>query len=71
MQLEFATRTQAECRRRYPSACRLGLILAARPGLLECMPLGDSAFGRIDGGHGLDGQDLLEIKTNELRNIYT
>ena len=39
---------------------RLGLILAARPGLRP-IPGGDSSFGRVGGGFGLDGTNHLEI----------
>lgn len=39
---------------------RLGLILAARPGLLP-IPAGESCFGRVGGGFGLDGMNHLEI----------
>jgi len=68
-ELEFADKNgdKLNVEARFETAAwpdRLGLILAARPGL-QVIPLGESAFGRIDGGHGLDGKDLLEIKTNE------
>ena len=39
---------------------RLGLILAARPGLLP-IPAGETCFGRVGGGFGLDGTNHLEI----------
>ena len=39
---------------------RLGLILAARPGL-QPIPAGETCFGRIGGGFGLDGTNHLEI----------
>ena len=39
---------------------RLGLLLAARPGLAP-IPAGESAFGRIGGGFGLDGTNHLEV----------
>ena len=39
---------------------RLGLVLAARPGLLP-IPAGDACFGRLGGGFGLDGTNHLEI----------
>lgn len=39
---------------------RLGLILAARAGLRP-IPAGDSSFGRVGGGFGLDGTNHLEI----------
>lgn len=39
---------------------RLGLILAARPGVLP-IPAGESCFGRVGGGFGLDGANHLEI----------
>ena len=39
---------------------RLGLILAARPGRKRIVP-GDSSFGQIGGGFGLDGTNHLEI----------
>lgn len=39
---------------------RLGLILAARPGL-QPIPAGEACFGRIGGGFGLDGTNHLEI----------
>ncbi len=41
-------------------ADRLGLILAARPGVLA-IPAGESSFGRVGGGFGLDGTNHLEI----------
>ncbi len=43
---------------------RLGLILAARPGLLP-IPSHEAAFGRIGGGYGLDGTNLLEFDAEE------
>lgn len=39
---------------------RLALILAARPGLRP-IPAGESCFGRVGGGFGLDGSNHLEI----------
>ncbi len=39
---------------------RLGLILAARPGLRP-IPAGEACFGRVGGGFGLDGTNHLEI----------
>ncbi len=39
---------------------RLGLILAARPGLLPIRE-GESSFGRVGGGFGLNGTNHLEI----------
>ena len=39
---------------------RLALILAARPGLLP-IPAGETCFGRVGGGFGLDGTNHLEI----------
>ena len=39
---------------------RLGLILAARPGL-QPIPAGEACFGRVGGGFGLDGTNHLEI----------
>ena len=39
---------------------RLGLILAARPGMLP-IPAGETCFGRVGGGFGLDGTNHLEI----------
>jgi hypothetical protein len=39
---------------------RLGLILAARPGLLP-IRAGESSFGRVGGGFGLNGTNHLEI----------
>jgi hypothetical protein len=39
---------------------RLGLILAARPGL-KPIPAGEACFGRLGGGFGLDGANHLEI----------
>ncbi len=39
---------------------RLGLLLAARPGLAS-IPPGEAAFGRVGGGFGLDGTNHLEI----------
>lgn len=39
---------------------RLGLILAARPGLLP-IPAGEACFGRVGGGFGLDGTNHFEI----------
>jgi len=42
---------------------RLGLILAARPGLLP-IGAGESSFGRVGGGFGLDGTNHLEIPEN-------
>lgn len=39
---------------------RLGLILAARPGLIA-LPAGEACFGRLGGGFGLDGTNHLEI----------
>jgi len=39
---------------------RLALILAARPGLLPISP-GETCFGRVGGGYGLDGANHLEI----------
>ncbi|MHB8897876.1 MAG: LamG domain-containing protein [Thermoguttaceae bacterium] len=39
---------------------RLTLLLAARPGLLP-IPPGESCFGRIGGGFGLDGTNHMEI----------
>ncbi|MCX6854556.1 MAG: LamG domain-containing protein [Verrucomicrobia bacterium] len=39
---------------------RLGLILAVRPGLLP-IRAGESSFGRVGGGFGLDGANQLEI----------
>lgn len=39
---------------------RLGLVFAARPGLRP-IPAGDSCFGRVGGGFGLDGNNHLEI----------
>jgi len=39
---------------------RLGLILAARPGVLP-IAAGEACFGRIGGGFGLDGTNHLEI----------
>lgn len=39
---------------------RLGLILAARPGLIA-IPAGETCFGRLGGGFGLDGTNHLEI----------
>jgi hypothetical protein len=39
---------------------RLGLVLAARPGLQPIAP-GEAAFGRVAGGFGLDGSNHLEI----------
>lgn len=41
-------------------AHRLGLILAARPGV-QPIPAGDSCFGKVGGGFGLDGTNHLEI----------
>jgi len=41
-------------------ADRLGLIFAARPGMLPITP-GEGSFGRVLGGYGLDGTNLLEI----------
>ena len=43
---------------------RLGLILAARPGLLP-IASNETAFGRIGGGYGLDGENLLEFDAEE------
>ena len=39
---------------------RLGLVLAARPGLVP-IPAGEKCFGRVGGGFGLDGTNHLEI----------
>ncbi|MCX6908121.1 MAG: LamG domain-containing protein, partial [Verrucomicrobia bacterium] len=39
---------------------RLALILAARPGL-QPIPAGETCFGRIGGGFGLDGTNHLEF----------
>ncbi len=39
---------------------RLGVVLAARPGLQPIAP-GEASFGRIGGGFGLDGSNHLEI----------
>lgn len=39
---------------------RLGLVLAARPGVLP-IPAGESCFGRVGGGFGLDGRNHFEI----------
>ncbi|MCU0982556.1 MAG: LamG domain-containing protein, partial [Pirellulaceae bacterium] len=39
---------------------RLGLILAARPGV-QPIPAGEACFGRIGGGFGLDGTNHLEV----------
>lgn len=39
---------------------RLGLILAARPGLAPIQP-GEASFGRVGGGFGLDGTNHFEI----------
>ncbi len=39
---------------------RLGLILAARPGLRP-IPAGEACFGRVGGGFGLDGTNHLEF----------
>ncbi|MBI5686603.1 MAG: LamG domain-containing protein [Verrucomicrobia bacterium] len=39
---------------------RLALILTARPGLLA-IPAGESCFGRVGGGFGLDGTNHLEF----------
>lgn len=41
-------------------ADRLGLILAARPGI-EPIVAGEASFGKIGGGFGLDGTNHLEI----------
>ncbi len=42
---------------------RLGLILAARPGVIP-ITAGESAFGRVGGGFGLDGTNHLEVPEN-------
>jgi hypothetical protein len=39
---------------------RLGLILAARPGVIPLVA-GEASFGRVGGGYGLDGVNHLEI----------
>ncbi len=39
---------------------RLGLILAARPGVIPLVA-GEASFGRVGGGYGLDGGNHLEI----------
>ena len=39
---------------------RLGLILAARPGL-QPIPKGEDSFGRVGGGFGFDGTNHFEI----------
>ncbi len=39
---------------------RLGLILAARPGLIP-IPAGEACFGRVGGGYGLNGANHLDI----------
>jgi hypothetical protein len=46
---------------------RLGLILAARPGLRPIVA-GESNFGRVGGGFGLDGTNHLEIPDNVALN---
>ena len=43
---------------------RLGLILAARPGLLP-IASNEAAFGRIGGGYGFDGSNLLQFDAEE------
>lgn len=61
---EDGSRLNAEAR--FESAAwsdRLGLILAARPGLLP-IGAGESSFGRVGGGFGLDGTNHLEISEN-------
>ncbi len=42
---------------------RLGLILAARPGVRPIVA-GEASFGRVGGGFGLDGTNHLEIPEN-------
>jgi uncharacterized protein YwbE len=39
---------------------RLGLILAARPGMIP-IQAGEACFGRVGGGYGLNGANYLEI----------
>ena len=39
---------------------RLGLILAARPGL-KPIAVGEASFGRVGGGFGLDGTNHIEV----------